>query len=132
MKRIIFSILGVLLIGLSTCKKQTEDDYVYLLYVAAVLGYNLDLQSPVLYTSEGTFVAPQLRNDFEDLGNGSTFLANLEYNKAEQVTAEYTILSDLSLMFVDKVSPQATEKGDFFASLTPPPGQFSGVKLLKP
>jgi len=114
MKRIIFPILGVLLIILSTCKKKTEDEYSYLLNIAAVLGYDLDFQSPVLLTSKGTYIAPQLRNDFLYLGNGATILASIEFNKNEQISSEYIILSDVVYDLVDKVLPQATAGGGFY------------------
>ena len=117
MKRIIFSILGILIIGLTTCRKKVDDGDHYSTYygIAAIVGYDADLRSPMLLTSSlGTLIAPQLIDVFYYyLNNGDALLANFVINEDQQYSTEYIVLSDLKCELVDKETPQATDGGGF-------------------
>jgi len=114
MKRINILFLSILIFGLLSCKKKTQDEYAYYFSLASIVGYDTDFKSPVLLTSVGSFLAPQLQNDFVYyLGNGAAILADLEFVKDQPVSGEYTILTDIFYTIVNKELPQETEGGDF-------------------
>lgn len=113
MKRIVFLFLSILIIGLSTCKKHENDKYITYYEIAAVVGYDSDYQSPMLFTSLGTFIAPQLQNVFlYYVENGDAILANMIFKDEQKTSMDNTVLVSLDYALVAKETPKSTDGGE--------------------
>ena len=113
MKKLVFSFLGIFILGLSGCKRDKGDTYDYYPpYMPAIVGYNFDLSSPTLITSQGTFIAPQLGSVFYyQLFTGDALLVDIVVNRDQQPSEEYTVVWDLTYSIVMNETPQATDGG---------------------
>ena len=115
MKKIIFPLLGLLMLGSSGCYNKTPGDrFDNYLGLVAIVDYDFFLNQPVLKTPIGTLVAPQLKGYFHDqIFTGDALFCNyITINRDNQPSEEYTIIWDLDCVIVNKEPLQATERGE--------------------
>ena len=115
MKKIFLTVLTVLLVVLSSCKKEIERDDIEIFYnIPALLGYDFELKHTTLITPSGTYLAPQLTNLFiNPLEDGDPFLTVYAINNDQEKFEGYTVLYELyDINILRKESSQATEGGE--------------------
>jgi len=86
MKKIIFPFLGMLILGLSSCKKEADDVIVYGRDIPAIVGYDRSTNKPLLITSGEVLHAPDLRDYllYYLLEEGDVILAYFYLNQSRQ------------------------------------------------
>ena len=111
-KRIIFSFLGTIILGLSGCFERGDNVMSYDL-IPAIVGYSYQTFQPTLKTPGGTFLAPELQNNlFVDLMEGDAILTSFYINYNEETLSEYFTAYNVLYTKVDKGWPQTTFEGE--------------------
>jgi len=108
MKKIIFPILGMIMLGLSSC--NDGDNIKPYWDVPAIVGFNSELSQPTLITSEETFIAPMLQRHLSigDISLGDALLTFFEVNFDQQSFPGHIEVSFLEAWHIDKTFPRQT------------------------
>lgn len=115
MKKMILPLLGLLMFGLSGCyNKEPGDRYDDYYNLAAIVGYDFDVNQPTLKTRAGLLLSPQLKEFFLDkIFTGDALFCNyISINRDNQPIEEHTMIWDLDCIILSKVTLQATEGGE--------------------
>ena len=114
MKKIVFSLLCMLMLGFSSCIK--DGDNVANFSMLAVVG-SLHSMQPTIVTPDGTILAPDLLEHlYIDLYEGDALLVSFSINYDNQPSTEYLTASNLQYEKIGKSSPipiSGSESGEF-------------------
>ena len=109
MKKVIINLLGALILGLSGCFKP-GDNIQGFTDVPAIIGSYSTVLEPVLVTTTGILLAPEL-SYFPEFNHGDAVLAYFSINFDKQPLQEYTTVSDLQVYRINTAVPVATTGG---------------------
>lgn len=112
MKKIVFSFLGVVILGLSSCLKKGNNTETLPTMPAIVTYYNTYFQA-MIKTPYGSFFAPELQN-ITDLMEGTAIIVStcgINYN--EQTSPNYYTVSNMQWLHVGMGWPSGYESSDF-------------------
>jgi len=118
MKKLIFPILSMLMLGLASCK-DGGDNIVSFWDIPAIVAYDHDINQPTLITSIGTLIAPGM---IEPINEGKVFygdavLTSFEINYDEQPYPEQFVATLYFIAIIDKTWPQQTIGSDNYSSI---------------
>ena len=95
MKKIIFSFLGILMLGMSGCLKPGEN--VQTLYLPGIIVFDFTTFQLMLATSAGLFFAPDLQH-YSDITEGDIVLVEFDIDHNNQPYSDYFVASDLRIL----------------------------------
>ncbi len=108
LNNVIILSLFALIFGATSCMKKGENISSHL-YIPAIVEYSF-LQQPLLKTSLGTVLAPELSDDL--LKPSELLVTNFSVNYDNQPSSEYTTISNVQYVKVESSYPAATPGGE--------------------
>jgi len=112
MKKVVFPFLSILMLGLSGCLDKGGDNYSSYSSVPAIVQIDYTTLQPVLITSLGKFIAPELQSAlYTDLNEGDAILTNFSIYDNLQTSDENIIVSNVLWVKIGQTSPRSTSGG---------------------
>jgi len=111
MKKLVFPILGVLILGFSGCNKP--GDNIQSLELPAIVGVSWETFQPTMITSMGTFVAPELQSLlYTELYEGDAIWAYFSVNYDQPTASGEYVAYDITPFKVETGWAQPTAGGE--------------------